>query len=95
MTDLDTRMTRMHEHIDECHARARELLGATDAQVQAGLELHERLLVCDAFGFTPNALSRLGVERVNQAIDEQWQPGTVSPSRALSCARRSSECRLW
>ncbi len=78
MTDLDARMARLHEHIEECHARARELLGATDAQVQAGVELHERLLVCDAFGFTPSALSRLGVERVNRAIQEQWQPGEIS-----------------
>lgn len=74
MSDLDVRMQQMHEQIDQCHARAKECLGATDAQVQAGCELHENLLVCDSFGFTPNALSRYGVERVNAAIDEQWQP---------------------
>lgn len=78
MSDLDARMTALRQHIDGCHARARELLGASDAQVQAGLELHERLLVCDAFGFTPNVLSRLGVERINAAITEQWQPGEIS-----------------
>lgn len=75
---LETRMLQLREHIDQCHARARALLGATEAQVQAGFELHENLLVCDAFGFTPNVLSRHGVERVNQAIDEQWQPGEIS-----------------
>ncbi|MGI5817576.1 MAG: dipeptidase [Armatimonadota bacterium] len=78
MPDLDVRMQRMREKIDECHARARECLGATDAQVQAGFELHENLLVCDSFGFTPNALSRHGVERINEAIDEQWQPLEIS-----------------
>lgn len=78
MSDLDVRMEQMHDHIDECHTRARECLGATDAQVEAGLELHENLLVCDSFGFTPNALSGYGVERVNQAIDEQWQPLQIS-----------------
>ncbi|MFO8078848.1 MAG: membrane dipeptidase [Armatimonadota bacterium] len=78
MSNLDIRMQQMHEHIDECHTRARECLGATDAQVEAGFELHENLLVCDSFGFTPNALSRYGVERINAAIDEQHQPLEIS-----------------
>lgn len=78
MSDLDARMEKLREHIDECHARARELLGASEAQVQVGFELHENLLVCDSFGFTPSALSRYGVERINQAIDEQWQPIEIS-----------------
>jgi len=78
MPDLDARMTQLHEHIDECHRRAGELLGATDAQVREGLELHQSLPVCDAFGFTPSALSRTGVERINRAIEEQWQPGEIS-----------------
>lgn len=78
MTDLDVRMTALRDHVGQCHARARECLGATDAQIEAGFELHEHLLVCDAFGFTPNVLSRQAVERINAAIAEQWQPGEIA-----------------
>lgn len=78
MSDLDVRMQQMHEQIDQSHTRAKECLGAADAQVAAGFELHQSLLVCDSFGFTPSAMSRHGVERINQAIDEQWQPVEIS-----------------
>ena len=78
MSNLDIRMKQMHDHVSECHARARECLGATDAQIAAGFELHQNLLVCDSFGFTPSAFSRYGIERINEAVDEQWQPIEIS-----------------
>ncbi len=78
MSHLSDRMTTLREHVAGCHSRAREALGATDAQVRQGLELHERLLVCDSFGFTPTVIGRGGVERLNAAIEEQWQPNEIS-----------------
>jgi len=77
MTDVNARMQKLDEHIEQCHARCRELLGATEAQVAEGRALHENLLVCDSFGFTPNVMSRAGVERLNACIEDQWRPNEL------------------
>ncbi len=78
MSNLDIRMEQLRENVRQCHDRARECLGASDEQIEAGFDLHENLLVCDSFGFTPTALSSYGVERINEAIDEMYQPLEIS-----------------
>jgi membrane dipeptidase len=77
MSDLEVRMTDLNAHIGQCHARCRELLAATDAQVAEGMALHENLLVCDSFGFTPTVISRAGVERLNACIEDDWRPNEL------------------
>lgn len=77
MSDLQARMNQLNAHIEKCHARCRELLGASEAQIAEGLALHERTLVCDSFGFTPNVLSRAAVERLNRCVEEQWRPNEM------------------
>ena len=77
MSDLDVRMQKLNDHVAGVHARCRELLGASDPQVQEGLELHRGLPVCDSFGFTPNVLSRAAVERINACIEDQWRPNEL------------------
>jgi membrane dipeptidase len=75
---MTERRRALDEQISIHHAHAREFLGATDAQVQAGFELHRELLVCDSFGFLPSVLSSWGVEQINRAVEEHWDASEVA-----------------
>ena len=81
MPNPTARQRNLEEHIAGCHARARELLGASDSQVAEGSELHRKLLVCDSFGFLPTVLSSAGVEQINRAIQEHWDASEVQQLR--------------
>ncbi|MBI3944758.1 MAG: membrane dipeptidase [Armatimonadetes bacterium] len=70
-------MTELEQRIGKAHARARQLLGASEAQAQAGLELHQNLLVVDTFCLAPSALDPQGVELANQAIEAHEDPADV------------------
>lgn len=74
---MQARMDALDQLIAEHHEHARRWLGATDAQVQAGLELHRNLLVCDSFGFVPTVLSSWGVEQINRAVEEHRDASEV------------------
>lgn len=45
----------MNDHVQKCWDTALALLQPTDAQLQHGLELHRSSLVCETYGFAPNA----------------------------------------
>jgi len=81
VSDLSNRMDKLDDHIESCHTRARDLLGASDAQVAEGLELHRDLLVCDSFGFLPTVLSPAGVAEINRASEEHWDASEVQQLR--------------
>jgi len=45
----------MNDHVQKCWDTALGLLQPTEAQLQHGLELHRHSLVCETYGFAPNA----------------------------------------
>lgn len=62
----------MREHIEKLHARARDLLKPTKAEVEHGLELHRESVVVDAFGFAPYSQTRKTIETFSRLHDEGW-----------------------
>ena len=71
-------MPELEERIQKAQQRARDLLGATDAQVQAGLELHRAAMVVDTFCLAPSAMGPMGKERVNEAIERGEAAAEIS-----------------
>lgn len=51
--------------IEEAWARAKELLGATDAQIEHGLDVHRSSIVVDGYGFNPRPNTRAMADRLN------------------------------
>lgn len=45
----------MNDHVQKCWDTALALLQPTEAQLEHGLELHRNSLVCETYGFAPNA----------------------------------------
>jgi membrane dipeptidase len=45
----------MNDHVQKCWDTALAMLQPTEAQLQHGLELHRHSLVCETYGFAPNA----------------------------------------
>jgi membrane dipeptidase len=45
----------MNDHVQKCWDTALGILQPTEAQLQHGLELHRHSLVCETYGFAPNA----------------------------------------
>ena len=78
---MSERKRKLDELIASHHAHARRLLGASDTQVEAGVELHRNLLVCDSFGFLPGVLSPGGVEELNRAVEEHRDASEVAQVR--------------
>ncbi len=78
---MDERIAKLEEQVAEWHGHARRLLGATDAQVEAGAELHRNLLVCDSFGFLPGVISPWGAGQLNAAIEENQDPSEIQQVR--------------
>lgn len=72
---------RLREHIQGCHERARRHLGASDADVQRGMELHRELLVCDSFTLPWSIPSAAGIRRLNAAIEAGWDASQVHQLR--------------
>ena len=60
----------IEEMIQSRQERARATLGASEAEVERGLELHKNSFVCDCFAFTPGGASRKELAHVNRIIDE-------------------------
>ena len=99
MTDAYAqRQRKLREHIDTCHDRARHHLGASDAHVQRGLELHNELLVCDSFTLPWSIPSGAGVARINAAIEAGWEASDLQQLRldvnAADCALDDEAARL-
>lgn len=59
----------LEERIELARQRARQLLGASDAQVQEGLELHKEVMVVDTFCLAPSVMGPGGKKRLNEAIE--------------------------
>ncbi len=78
---MTERRRALDEQIANHHAHARRFLDATDAQVQAGFELHRELLVCDSFGFLPSVTSPCGIEQINRAVEGNWDASEVFQAR--------------
>lgn len=78
---MTEREAKLREHIAGCHERARQHLGASDADVQRGLELHRELLVCDSFTLPWSIPSSAGIARINAAIEEGWDASEVAQLR--------------
>ncbi len=70
---MTQRERTLREHIDGCHERAKKHLGATDADIERGMELHSELLVCDSFTLPWSIPSSDGIARLNAAIEEGWE----------------------
>jgi membrane dipeptidase len=87
---MTERERKLREHIAGCHARAKMHLGATDADVERGMELHRELLVCDSFTLPWSIASSAGVARINRAIEEHWSAADIAQLRldvyAADCA---------
>lgn len=58
----------MHPSIEQYQRDARQVLGASDEEIERGLELHANSFTCDAFGFLPGTLSKRACERLRNAI---------------------------
>ena len=59
----------LDERIRACHERARDTLGAAEAQIEHGLKLHRDLFICDLFSFTPRVTTALEIEHQNALIE--------------------------
>ena len=81
----------MHDLIRTCHERARSALGATQAQVEHGLELHRNSFVCDLFAFSPRATNRYELEHVNQVISAGGRSDEIQEA-AEDAARLGPVC---
>ncbi len=88
---MTERERKLREHIAACHRRAREHLGASDADVERGFELHRELLVCDSFTLPWSIASSDGIRRLNAAIEAGWD---VSEIEQLSLDVRAADCAL-
>jgi len=64
--------------IEESKQKALDLLKATQAQIERGLDLHSQFLVCDCFGFAPYSFTANMVRTVNRMIDEGASMGELS-----------------
>ncbi|MGC9316843.1 MAG: hypothetical protein ACP5KN_02260, partial [Armatimonadota bacterium] len=78
---MSERQRRLREHIEGCHERARGHLGASQADVERGVELHRELLVCDSFTLPSSIPSADGIRRLNDAIEEGWDASEVHQLR--------------
>ena len=67
--------------MQEACARAKDLLDATDAQVEHGLELHRASVIVDCYGFNPRPHTRAMAERLNELAE------TASGYRAFESMR--------
>ncbi len=87
---MTERERKLRAHIDACHERAKQHLGATDADVERGTELHRELLVCDSFTLPWSIPSSAGAARLNDAIEAGWEWSDVQQLRldinAADCA---------
>ena len=87
MTD---REQALRAHIKQSQERAKQHLGASDADVERGMELHRELLVCDSFTLPWSIASSSGIARLNAAIEEHWDPSDLQQLRldvnAADCA---------
>lgn len=75
------RERKLRAHIDACHQRAKQHLGASDADVERGMELHRELLVCDSFNLPWSIASSAGVARINAAIEAGWSAADLGQLR--------------
>lgn len=57
--------------VERLRHAAGQSIGASDEQIERGLELHGRLFTCDLFGFLPRTLSKPGYERLLEIIAEE------------------------
>lgn len=78
---MTERERKLREHIARCHERAKRHLGATDADVARGTELHRELLVCDSFTLPWSIPSSAGVARINAAIESGWEASDLQQLR--------------
>ncbi len=78
---MSERERKLREHISGCHERARQHLGASDADVQRGMELHRELLVCDSFTLPWSIPSSAGIARINAAIEDGWDASEIAQLR--------------
>ena len=95
---MTERERKLREHIAVCHARAKTHLGATDADVERGMEFHRELLVCDSFTLPWSIASSAGIARINRAIEEHWSAAEIAQLRldvhAADCALDEEAARL-
>ena len=60
----------MKNDISSAHKAAKGILKATDEQIERGLALHKRALVCDTFGFNPYPNTKNMVSILNKMIKD-------------------------
>jgi len=87
---MTERERKLHAHIAAAHERAKQHLGASEADIERGMELHRELLVCDSFTLPWSIPSCDGVARLNAAIEAGWEWSDVQQLRldifAADCA---------